>query len=53
MVVGDLGERDLLVTFTPFLIILVLILTELAAAIGAKTVKMAAVCQSHRVGLST
>ena len=53
MVVGDLGERDLLVTFSPFLIILVLILAELAAAIGAKTVKMAAVCQSHRVGLST
>ena len=53
MVVGDLGERNLLVTFTPFLIILVLILTELTAAIGAKTVKMSAVCQSHRVGLST
>ena len=52
MVVGDLGEGDLFVTFPALLIILVLVLAQLTAAIGAKTVKMATVRQGHRVGLT-
>ena len=43
MVIRDLRERDLLIAFASFLIVLVLILSELTAAIGAKTVKMAAI----------
>ena len=53
MVVCDLGERDLLITFTALLIVLVLVLAKLTAAICAKTVKMAAVRQCHSVSLAT
>ena len=44
VIVSDLWEGDLLVTFTSLFIILVLVLTELSASIGAKTVKMSAIC---------
>ena len=52
MVICDLGERDLLITFTALSIVFVLILAELSAAVCAKTVKMAAVSECHRVSLT-
>ena len=52
MVVCDLRERDLLITFPSFLIVFILILSELAAAICAKTVKMAAIRQCHCMRLT-
>lgn len=53
MVVRDLWERDFFKAFPTFLVILALVLAQLAAPIGAKTVKMARVRQRHRVSLST
>ena len=53
MVVRDFGEGYLFVALSALLVILVLILTELTASICAKTVKMAAVGQSHCMCLTT
>ena len=52
MIICDFWKRDLFVTFTSLFIILILILAELAAAIGAKTVKMATVRKCHSVRLT-
>ena len=52
VVICDLGERDLFITFTALFIVFVLILAELAAAVCAKTVKMSAVSECHRVSLT-
>ena len=52
MIIRDLRKRNLFITFTALLIILVLILTELSAAICAKTVKMTAIGECHSVRLA-
>ena len=52
MVVSDLGERNLLITFTTLFIVFILVLAELAAAICAKTVKMAAISKCHCMSLA-
>ena len=47
MVIGNLWKRDLFKAFTSLLVVLVLVLAKLAAAVGAKTVKVSCVCQRH------
>ena len=51
MVVRDLRKGYLLVALPALLVVLVLVLTKLAAPIGAKAVEVATVGQRHRVRL--
>ena len=52
MVIRDLWEGYLLVALPALLVVLVLVLSKLAASIGAEAVEMATVGQRHRVRLT-
>ena len=52
MIVCNSRETNLFETLASLLIKLILELSQLAAAVGAKAVQMSRVCQGHRVSLT-
>lgn len=52
MIICNPREADLFKTFSSLFIKLILELTKLAAAIGAKAVQMSRICEGHCVGLT-